>query len=96
LRDIHEAGPSCDHDVLDIWPGLKLGGANEHWGLVPDAIIFEETPAQAFCMGAKSAHCNHHHPILIYISNSLAGGHTHHCQPQPAKWASMALLPHPK
>ena len=39
---IHEAGPARDHDVLDIWPGLELGGANKHRGFPPDAIVLEE------------------------------------------------------
>ena len=47
---LHEAGPACDHDVLDIWPWLKLGGANEHGGFSPDAIVLEEAVwlAEAF------------------------------------------------
>jgi hypothetical protein len=57
LEDIHEAGPSCYHDVLDIGERLESGGAGEQRRLSPDAIVLKDIVclADAFYINGKSA-----------------------------------------
>lgn len=43
----HEASSSGNHDVLDIWKRLKLGGALEDRRLLPDAIVLKEAVSPA-------------------------------------------------
>jgi hypothetical protein len=38
-ENLHKASSASNHDVLDVWTGLKLGGADEDWGTFPDAIL---------------------------------------------------------
>jgi hypothetical protein len=57
LECIHEAGPSCYHDVLDIGERLESGGAGEQRRLSPDAIVLKDIVclADAFYINGKSA-----------------------------------------
>lgn len=88
---LHEAGPACDHDVLDIWPWLKLGGANEHGGFSPDAIVLEEAVWLAEAFGevrfrvsdiavVKSFFLFHFFSLFSPFP-LVRHGHTHHSQP---------------
>ena len=50
LRDfLHEACPSCDHDILDIRQRFELRSSDEHWGLLPNPIALEELGVITIC-----------------------------------------------
>jgi hypothetical protein len=48
---VHEASTSSDHDILDIRERFELGAADEHWSILPHAIILEEAGAIAMAIG---------------------------------------------
>jgi hypothetical protein len=84
LGNSHEASPSCDHDILDVWPWLKLGSADEYGGLPPDPIVLEEAVwlANALNKNPKSAQLPgsaFFPPFFCLVSHVLWEiGHTNH------------------
>lgn len=50
-QDLHEAGPTCDHDVFHIRERLELGTACQHRGLFPDAVVLKQSGHAAIGRG---------------------------------------------